>query len=117
MSLMDEAMRMNAESMLNLGAARSTVAASSPAGVASNPLPATGQMTGVVRQAHEIALRLVREALVVARCGKCGKSYTRASFMLLAPVGWFGREQGLEWETLELRNCECHSTISRLVRR
>lgn len=130
-SLMDEAMRMNADDMVDFRPAKPAVEAPSPLAVASNPEPTTGQAVGtsanpgdeMVRYATgivELAQRMRRGDLIVSTCGKCAKVYTLEEFLRLPPCGMPGGKEPKYWRdldgvTLELRNCDCHSTITRVV--
>lgn len=122
MSLMDEAMMMNADSMINCKPARPVVVASSPAGVASNPEPTTGQPVGTfdpVGYGHKVLAitnAVLERRMEVTTCAFCKKSYTLVEFNLLKLVGYFGTtiDGGVR---IELRDCNCgaDNTIGRVL--
>jgi hypothetical protein len=49
------------------------------------------------------------------KCGKCGRIYDSAQWVCLPIVGFQTFDYGEEFETLELRNCDCGSTMARSI--
>ena len=129
-SLMDDAMRMNADAMVDSRSAKAPGAAPSLPRETSNPSAATGQKAAtlpeeMVRYAKgivELVQRVQRGDMLVSTCGNCAKTYSLAEFLLLEGVGWAGNRspkfwQGINGDVYEMRNCACGSSLSRLVPR
>jgi hypothetical protein len=119
---MDEAMRMNAETMIDSQVSKARDGGPPHRAEASNGEPTTRESVGTfdpVLYTHRVLAitnAVLERRMEVTTCAFCKKSYTLAEFNLLKLVGYFGTtvDGGVR---VELRDCNCgaDNTIGRVL--